>query len=324
MRVDSVVRTVRRGSTVADHRARRNRVRRCLALSAASVVLVTVLTPGLSSAVTSLGGWGSPGSGNSQFNRPLGVASFGSGARVYVTDKGNNRIEEFNDKGSFFRSFGPGASSAILEPWAIAVAPKSNGDVYVTSARSGSIFQYTADGVFIRTWRPPSGAGGASTPSGLAVSPVNGDVYLASVTRLERFSAQGTYLSDFPLAAVNNSRSATGVAIAQNGEVFVSSYSNVQVYQSNGQLVRSWGISGTDPGQFKLAVGIAVSERGDVFVLDQGRYGGRVQHFTPEGKLVQSWADDVSFNGPSGIGLSGNGVVFVANTNRNRIETYRY
>jgi hypothetical protein len=94
------------------------------------------------------------------------------------------------------------------------------------------------------------------------------------------------------------------------------------VYQSNGRLLLSWGIDGTDPGQFKLAVG-AVSERGDVFFLDSGRYSGRVQHFTSDGVFLQSWADDVSLTGPSGIGVTGNGVVFVANSNRNRIESYR-
>jgi tripartite motif-containing protein 71 len=335
MGIDTSATTAGRVVRTSDGRlASRNRVFRCLALLGASVVLVTMLTPGLSSAVTSLGGWGSLGSGTGQFDRPLGVTSFGAGSRVYVTDKVNNRIEEFNDRGNFVRSFGreatgerlPGApvnTPPIREPWAIAVVPKPNGDVYVTSAVSGSIYQYTADGGFIRSWRPYSQAGGAATPCGLAVSPVNGDVYLASVTRLERFTAEGKYISDFPLAVINNRRSASGVAIAPNGDVFVSSYSNVQVYQSNGQLIRSWGIDGTDPGQFKLAVGIAVSERGDVFVLDSGRYSGRVQHFTSEGMLLQSWGDDVSLTGPSGIGVTGNGVVFVANTNRNRIESYR-
>jgi tripartite motif-containing protein 71 len=320
MGVNALTRSASRASNAPGRLVGRSRFRRCLALSAASVAVVlgTVLTPGLSSAVSSLGGWGSTGSGNGQFNSPKGVASFGSGARVYVTDMGNNRIEEFNDRGNFFRNIGP-----ISEPWAIAVVPKINGDIYVASNRSGDISQYTADGGFIRKWRPYSQAGGASTPSGLAVSPVNGDVYLASVGKLEQFTAQGTFLRNFPLAVVNKTMSASGVAIAPNGDVYVSSYSNVQVYSSNGNLLRTWGINGTDPGQFRLAVGIAVSERGDVFVLDAGRYSGRVQHFTPDGRLLQTWADDVSLNGPSGIGMTGNGVVFVANTNRNRIESYR-
>jgi tripartite motif-containing protein 71 len=38
--------------------------------------------------------WGSLGSGNGQFNFPLGVATDGSG-NVYVADSGNNRIQKF-------------------------------------------------------------------------------------------------------------------------------------------------------------------------------------------------------------------------------------
>jgi tripartite motif-containing protein 71 len=331
--IESLARKTGRISNDAGSRASRNRFRRWLVLVASSAVLVTALTPGLSSAATSLGGWGSPGSGNGQFDKPLGVASFGGGARVYVTDKVNNRIEEFNDKGNFVRSFGreatgerlpgfPTNTPPIREPWAIAVVPKPSGDVYVTSALSGQIYQYTADGGFIRSWRPNSQAGGGVYPCGLAVSPVNGNVYMASVDRLEVFTAQGKFLGDFPLAEIKGQKSATGVAFAPNGDLFVSSYRNVQVYQSNGQFVRSWGVDGTDPGQFKYAKGIAVNERGEVFVLDSGRYSGRVQHFTSEGTLLQSWGDG-SLNGPSGIAVTGNGVVLVANSNSNQIESYR-
>lgn len=286
-------------------------------------MVIVLVTPVTSSAVTNLGGWGSAGTGDGQFNRPLGVATCCDGARVYVTDKLNNRIQEFTDRGTFVRSFGPGATSAITNPWAIAVVPKINGDVYVSSARSGGIYQYTADGAFIRTWRPLSSSGGDSTPSGLAVSPVSGDVYLATVRRLEVFTAQGTFLSDFPLAVVNNTKSAVGVAVAQNGDVYVNGYENVQVYTSTGQLIRSWGISGSNPGQLTYARGIALGSLGDIYVLDRGRYSGRVQQFTPDGRLLQSWADDVSLTDPAGIASTGNGVVLVANTYHDRIESYR-
>ncbi len=139
------------------------------------------------------------------------------------------------------------------------------------------------------------------------------------------FTAQGTFISDFPLATINNFKgpSANSVAIAPDGDIYVTSSTSIQVYKSNGQFVRSWGLFGTDPGRLNLANGIALGQYGDVYVLDQGRYGGRVQQFTPDGMLLQSWADDVSLNGPSGIAATGNGVVLVANTNRDRIEAYR-
>jgi DNA-binding beta-propeller fold protein YncE len=42
-----------------------------------------------------LGKWGSPGSGNGQFNWPHGVAITANGNRIYVADYNNHRIQYF-------------------------------------------------------------------------------------------------------------------------------------------------------------------------------------------------------------------------------------
>ena len=43
-----------------------------------------------------VGQWGSPGSGDGQFNEPKGIAVSETGARVYVADTWNHRIQYFN------------------------------------------------------------------------------------------------------------------------------------------------------------------------------------------------------------------------------------
>jgi len=42
-----------------------------------------------------LGKWGSLGEGNGQFNRPTGVALKNTGARVYIADYYNSRVQHF-------------------------------------------------------------------------------------------------------------------------------------------------------------------------------------------------------------------------------------
>ena len=49
--------------------------------------------------------WGSFGSGNGQFESPVGVATDGSG-NVYVADTGNNRIQKFDASGTFLTTWG--------------------------------------------------------------------------------------------------------------------------------------------------------------------------------------------------------------------------
>ena len=49
--------------------------------------------------------WGSEGSGNSEFNLPLGITVSTSG-EVFVADAKNNRIQVFDTSGEFKRKWG--------------------------------------------------------------------------------------------------------------------------------------------------------------------------------------------------------------------------
>src|SRR5262249_53425093 len=48
--------------------------------------------------------WGSSGTGDGQFNQPIGVDVHGD--EVYVTDGFNSRVEVFNRSGAFLREWG--------------------------------------------------------------------------------------------------------------------------------------------------------------------------------------------------------------------------
>jgi DNA-binding beta-propeller fold protein YncE len=82
--------------------------------------------------------WGSPGSGDGQFNSPVGVAVDGSG-NVFVADTSppasetnNSRIQEFTNTGTFVRTWGcPGTGDGQFnEPSGVAV--DASGNVFVT------------------------------------------------------------------------------------------------------------------------------------------------------------------------------------------------
>ncbi|MCX6563579.1 MAG: Ig-like domain-containing protein, partial [Candidatus Aminicenantes bacterium] len=53
--------------------------------------------------------WGTVGSGDRQFNGPLGIAVDGSG-NVYVGDRNNSRIQKFDSSGNFILAWGSGGS----------------------------------------------------------------------------------------------------------------------------------------------------------------------------------------------------------------------
>jgi sugar lactone lactonase YvrE len=94
----------------------------------------------------------------------------------------------------------------------------------------------------------------------------------------------------------------TDVTVAPNGELYVcDGYGNARVHHftSDGQLIRSWGEPGTEPGQFRLPHGIGISPDDRVFVTD--RENNRIQIFTRDGKFLDMWTHvqrptDISFD----------------------------
>lgn len=106
--------------------------------------------PGINVCTTSCHA-GTSGAGAGQLNAPYGIAVLGTGD-VYVSDRGNNRIDEFTQHGTFVRAFGKdvggsgvdvcttscqagssgtGAAHEINQPDGIGIAGAGTGDVYI-------------------------------------------------------------------------------------------------------------------------------------------------------------------------------------------------
>ncbi|MEZ4517692.1 MAG: TIGR03663 family protein [Chloroflexota bacterium] len=75
------------------------------------------------------------------------------------------------------------------------------------------------------------------------------------------------------------------VAVAPDGEIYVADSGNnrVQVFDSNGQFLREWGSSGTNPGQFNEPWGLVVDNE---FVYVADTWNHRIQKFSREGDVV--------------------------------------
>ena len=86
------------------------------------------------------------GSENSQLQSPRGVAIEKKSNRIYIADRGNQRIQVFSDSGKFVFSF---THPEMQGPKGICV--KENvGLVFVTVCDKNSVHSYTLDGQFVR------------------------------------------------------------------------------------------------------------------------------------------------------------------------------
>jgi hypothetical protein len=107
----------------------------------------------------------------------------------------------------------------------------------------------------------------------------------------------------------------TDVSVAPDGDVYVSDgYGNARVhcFGADGTLLRSWGVPGDGPGQFKLVHSVWYDRRGGsdgaprVLVADRENH--RIQRFSPEGEYLGEWG---GFRQPTDIFVDRDGFIYV-------------
>lgn len=161
-------------------------------------------------------------------------------------------------------------------PSPVVVAP--TGDVYIAS--EGQVQYFSNTGSFRGKWEIPN------SPFrfgyfGLAIAP-DGTVFAAdhSAGRVYGFTPQGRLVSEWeakvgPLAA------------GPNGDIYTSTGRRIQRYDPDGALLGEWGSLGEPDSEFGLALYLAVSPDGAVYVLDFD--SGYVQRFNAEGVYYDKW-----------------------------------
>jgi peptidylamidoglycolate lyase len=136
-------------------------------------------------------------------------------------------------------------------------------------------------------------------PHGLTVDR-NNNIWVTDVGlhQVFKFSHSGELLMDLGMASAPGNDSVhfnrpTDVAVAADGCFYVSDgYKNSRVvkFDSTGKYLLEWGTKGDGAGQFDIPHGIDLDAAGNVYVAD--RENNRIQVFTPDGKLLKTWAHE--------------------------------
>jgi sugar lactone lactonase YvrE len=188
---------------------------------------------------------GKAGSANGQLSEPQGIA-FTSAGNMWVTEEGNDRLQEFNTKGEYLAKFGSEGyeHGKFYGPSGIAIA--SNGNIWVSDSLYARVDEFNSSGG-----------------------------YILSVGATEYFGNGATEFF-YPM----------GLAIDSNGDVWVvdEDNHNVQELSSTGGYISKYGIAGSGEGQFGEPLGIAIKPSGNAVIAE--RSANRAQVFTPTGEYL--------------------------------------
>ena len=176
------------------------------------------------------------------------------------------------------------------------------------SANVNPVFQFDTSGKMLRTW----GAGMFVSPHKLTVDK-DGFVWVADNGghQVFKLTQDGKVLMTLGKrgvagAALDEFDAPTEVAIAPNGDIFVSDghsgggtatgNARIMKFDKAGKFSKTWGNKGVGPGEFDVIHTLAFDSRGRLFVGD--RQNNRIQIFDQDGKFIAQW---FQFGRPSGI-----------------------
>ena len=282
---------------------------------------------------TFISAFGSTGAEPGQLNGPRGVAADGKG-HVWVVDRVNNRVEEFNEAGGYLGKFGTTGTGngQLSEPWGIAVT--ATGNIWVADTGNKRLEEFNSKGEFIQTFGTKATSGSKGTefvaPEGIAAAP-GGMLWVSD--------AAGHRLAEFRESVFSETerfvRNASGVAMSEpisvavdaSGDVYTADQAANHVFEfyPGGSYLQTIGTAGSGDGQLSGPTGVAIAPSGRVYVVDRGN--NRVEAFSPKGEYVNKFGTTGTGNGnftePRAIAYVAGSAIFVTDKGNNRVHRWQ-
>jgi DNA-binding beta-propeller fold protein YncE len=217
--------------------------------------------------------WGRKGSGPGEFNSPIAVA-LDRGNNLYVADSSNNRIQKLSPTGE------PLAQFQFQSPYALAL--DQQGNTYVADrGGDGRIQKLSPDGHPIAQW----GGRGSSDLTSLALDQ-EGNIYVADIRNhsVRKLSPTGELVAEWTSVGGRPFDLPWSVAVDRAGNIYVADLladcrrgnclfrdHRIQKLSPTGELLAEWGGTGSDPGQFRGFLHVAVDNLDNLYVANSGR-----------------------------------------------------
>ncbi len=254
--------------------------------------------------------------------RPFDVYSF-DGTHVFVSDGMSAGILLFDWEKKEARTLGRDVPGGLARP--MGLGGDGTGRVYVTDPGTGRVIVLSPEGAFERAF---GGRDVLYNPVDVAVDGVVGRVYVVDsyLHQVVVFDVAGAVIGrlgkqEVTLADRKNQISHTVDAPSMGGDEAPRQHAQAGITSKGKDL---WQNRGSEPGEFRYPVAVAVGPDGMVYVSDQMNF--RVQVFDRLGASVrqvgQAGTTPGSFARPKGVAVDSEGHLYVADAAFSNIQVF--
>jgi sugar lactone lactonase YvrE len=257
-----------------------------------------------------------------------GIVLDGQG-NMYLAEFDDDRIYKYSTSGKLLAQWGQYGSGPGQLDSPDKLALDAQGSLYVTEVGSQSpasnsrIQKFSPTGVPLAQWGTFGSAPGQfNTPIGIAVDQ-QGDIYVADAGnhRIQKLSSLGQPIAQWHTVGSGSGETteigydlaldASGNVYGSEPHPFSDGNDRVQKFSPAGELLATWGGSGSGHAQFNQPTGLAVDSKGNVFVVDSGNR--RIHELSATGRYVAHWdAPDGGFRFVSKIAVDNHGNMYVS------------
>ncbi|MFC1851025.1 DUF2298 domain-containing protein [candidate division CSSED10-310 bacterium] len=220
---------------------------------------------------------------NCSMQNPRGIALSGDKC-ILICDSGANKVFSICPKAakSMFAGGLGSQPGQFIEPRAL--AQDSQGNFYVVDTRNYRIQKFNSEGSYILQWGEQGQEYGQfNDPMGIAIDDED-IVYIADTwnQRIQVFDHLGHYLTQW-----EDHFYGPREIFHHDGQIYVADTGNheIKVYDRSGRKIRSFGRKGSQKGELKEPIGIAVYND-NLYVADSAN--SRIQVFDDRGQWLQS------------------------------------
>jgi len=260
---------------------------------------------------------------------PMGLAVSDDGRRLYVSDFAHMAVFVFDFEQRSFRKIGAGEK--LARPVGIALDADENVYVVEQATKGISVFDRTGKKVRFIT------DAAIERPTGIAIDRNRGRIYLADTAHTKSaahtvkiFNASGARIGTLGSGKGSNPGQflfPTYLAVDGAGNLYVTDTLNsrVQMFDPDGNYVKTFGARGNAWGMFDKPKGVALDGFGNVYIVDSG--WSNVQIFNPAGQVLLFFGGRGPLPGmlrnPTALAIDPQNRIYVADYLNHRIGVYQ-